>query len=458
MKINKTYTNYPITVIKTYCGKVILTICRTLLTLSPMEHMIKYILILLIGPCAGVLAQTKALTPGRPEDAGISAIRLQRIDDLIHEYISANYIPGAVVLVARNGKIVYHKAYGVSDIEKKTPLKKDDIFRIASQSKAITALAVMMLYEEGKFLLDDPVSNYLREFNNPQVVTAFNPQDSSYVTEPAKSEITIRHLLTHSSGIDYAAIGSDKMKAIYAKAGVPSGIGNHEMVLADKMKILGALPLLHHPGEKYTYGLNYDVLGYLVEVLSGIPFNQFLQERIFTPLEMKDTYFYLPKEKHSRLVSLSEINNNVIVKVNHKIFDGVDPQYPTLEGTYFSGGAGLSSTAEDYAKFLQLFLNYGEYNGIRLLSRKTVELMLTSQLQEPIANQVGLGFALETEKNDHLFPRTIGSFYWGGAFSTRYWADPKENLIGLLYTNIHLNPHNEIREKFQVVTYQAIVD
>lgn len=405
-----------------------------------------------------VSAQKGVLMQGSPETAEISTERLKRIDNLVEQYISKQYIPGAAVLIARNGKIVYHKAFGMSDFEKKVPLKRDDIFRIASQSKAVTALAVMMLYEEGKFLLDDPVSHWIPEFKNPRVLREFNPKDSSYTTEPAKTEITIRHLLTHTSGIDYAAIGSNEMKAIYAKAKIPSGIGNHDGIISEKMKMLGTLPLKHHPGENYTYGLNFDVLGYFVEILSGLPFDEFLQRKIFAPLGMNDTHFYLPENKHSRLVPLYETKDNALARVNHHIFDEVDPEYPKRKGTYFSGGAGLSSTLEDYAKFLQLFLNYGEYNGVRLLSRKTVELMLTSQLQEPIPNQVGLGFGLETEKNDHLLPRTPGSFYWGGAFCSRYWADPKENLIGLIYTNTYLNQHSDIREKFQVVTYQAITD
>lgn len=418
----------------------------------------KYLIIIFCGLAITVFGQSRVLLPAKPEEAGLSSARLQRVDNLIQDYISKEHIPGAVVLIARNGKIVYHKAYGIKDLEKKTPQKKDDIFRIASQSKAIAALAIMMLFEEGKFLLDDPVSKYIPEFKNPKVLLSFNPNDSSYTTEPSKSEITIRQLLTHTSGIDYAAIGSNEMKAIYAKAGVPSGIGNHDGILADKMKVLGTLPLKHHPGEKYTYGLNFDVLGYLVEVLSGVSFNEFLRKRIFTPLGMNDTYFYLPEEKQNRLVALHEIKDKTHVKVDHKIFDNADPEYPKRQGTYFSGGAGLSSTIEDYAKFLQLFLNYGEYNGTRLLSRKTVELMLTSQLKDPIPNQVGLGFALETTKNDHVLLLSPGSFYWGGAFCTRYWADPKENLIGILFTNMYQYPYSEIREKFQVVTYQALND
>ncbi len=405
---------------------------------------------------------TKTLTPGKPEENGVSSERLTRIDQTMNEYVTKGYIPGAVALIVRNGKIVYEKSFGFSDIENKSPLRNDNIFRIASQSKAITSLAVMMLWEEGKFTLDEPISKYISEFKNPKVLVWFNEKDSSYSAQPAKSEITIRQLLTHSSGISYASIGTKEFNAIYAKAQVPSGIGisSTSDVLADKIKILGKLPLRHNPGEQWTYGLNDDVLGYFVEVLSGMSFDEFLHQRIFKPLGMNDTYFYLPKEKQNRLVSLYEFKKdkeNELVKPSI-IYDNVDPNYPNTAGKYYSGGAGLSSTVEDYAKFLQLFLNKGEYNGIRLLSRKTVELMLTNQLQSPITERFGLGFGLETLENDYKSPYSIGSFSWGGAFSTSYWADPKEKLIALIYTNIYNNKHGELMEKYKALVYQSIVD
>lgn len=392
-----------------------------------------------------------------PSAAGFSKERLARIDDLLQARVKDQSIPGAVALIVRHGKIVYYKAFGFSDISGKTPVKKDDIFRIASQSKAITALAVMMLWEEGKFLLDDPVSKYIPEYAHPEVLKSFDKTDSSFTTEPARREITIRDLLTHSSGIDYAIIGSSEFKAIYAKAGIPSGIGNHEQVLAEKMKRLGSLPLRHEPGEHWTYGLNYDLLGYLVEIWSEMPFDRFLATHVFEPLGMKDTYFYLPPEKAGRLVALHEIREGKAFKMKSPPYDAASPDYPTLRGRYFSGGAGMSSTAEDYAKFLQVFLNKGTFNGRRLLSRKTVEMMLTDQLPN-LQNEFGLGFGLETPANDFMSPASIGSFSWGGAFSTDYWADPKEDLIGLLYTNIYNNPIHDLGNKFKVLTYQAIAD
>ncbi|MBS1681840.1 MAG: serine hydrolase [Bacteroidetes bacterium] len=419
----------------------------------------KIIFIALVFFSVKVLSQP--LPIGKPEENGISSERLTRIDKVMNDYVNKGYIPGAVSLIVRNGKIVYKRSFGYSDIEKKTPLKPDHIFRIASQSKAITALAIMMLWEEGKFLLDDPINKFIPEFKKPNVLITFNAKDSSFTSQPAKSEITFRQLLTHTSGIDYAAIGSQEMKAIYAKAKVPSGIGSNKDVLAEKMKILGGLPLKHNPGEQWTYSLSFDVLGYLVEVISGLPFDEFLHQRIFKPLGMNDTYFYLPKEKYNRLVPLYQNKEEHLSKINviEKIdYTTIDANYPATNGKYFSGGAGLSSTVEDYAKFLQFFLNQGEFNGVRLLSRKTIELMLTSQLHAPISNQVGLGFGLETDQNDYQSVLSIGSFFWGGAFSTTYWVDPKEHLIGINYTNIVSNPHWEVNEKFKILVYQSIID
>lgn len=388
---------------------------------------------------------------------GMSIERLARIDNRIEQALKDKWFPGAVVLIMRNNRVVYQKAYGYSDLEKKTPLKQNDIFRIASQTKAITSLAAMMLYEEGKFQLDDPVSKFIPEFKNIKVLSVFNESDSSYTTQPAKSEITIRQLFTHTSGIDYAAIGSKPFNAIYAKAGIPSGIGNSNGLLKDKMKVLGGMPLSHHPGEEFTYGLNLDLLGYLVEIWGGKSLADFFQTRIFDPLEMRDTYFYLPKEKHSRLVPIYEEVESQLKKVTHTIYDNVDPSYPIHNGTYYSGGAGLSSTTEDYARFLQLFLNKGQYKGKQLISRKTIEMMLTNQTGT-LSTQFGLGFQLETSVNDYLSPASLGSFSWGGAFNTTYWADPKENLIAILYTQIYNSHHREIGNLFKAMTYQAIVD
>lgn len=393
----------------------------------------------------------------RPEDAGFSAERLARIDRMVADAVERGTIPGAVVFIARGGRVVLHKAYGVRDAGTRAPMQRDDIFRIASQSKAITSLAVMMLWEEGRFQLDDPVGRYLPEFAQATVLKTFSAADTTWTSERAGRPITIRQLLTHTSGLDYPAIGSEEFRAIYAKAGVPSGIGNDRHVLGEKMRLLAGLPLKHQPGERFTYGLSSDVLGYLVEAISGMPFDRYLRTRIFEPLGMKDTWFYLPPDRAARLVTLHDAESGKAVPMRREVFDGVNPDYPKLRGTYFSGGAGLSSTVEDYARFLQMFLNGGELGGVRLLSPKTVQLMLTEQTPR-LDTEVGLGFGLETSDNDHQSPRSLGTFSWGGAFATTYWADPREQLIGQIYTNMVNPAERGLGSRFGVLTYSAIVE
>jgi CubicO group peptidase (beta-lactamase class C family) len=406
------------------------------------------------------LAQTPTqytLQEAKPEEAGFSTERLGRMDRVIQEYIDQKRIPGAVALVARHGKIIYYKGFGQDDVEAKTPLKRDAIFRIASQTKAVTSVAVMMLFEEGKFLLDDPVSKYLPAFKSPKVLDKFNEKDSSYTTVPAKSEITIRQLLTHTSGISYAGIGTKEANAIYAKAKVPSGIGTPKAKLSEGMNTLAGLPLVHQPGEKFSYGLNTDVLGYFVEVLSGMTLDQFFRTRIFEPLGMKDTYFYLPKDRHSRLAVLyTEDKNKVYQK--RQAQGSQTPNYPNQTGTYYSGGAGLSSTAYDYALFLQMMLNGGAYNGKQLLSPATVRMMTSNQIGDLNLGlkKFGLGFGLITEREAARMPLSEGSFEWAGIFGTTYWVDPKEGVVAMLYTQKLPNSYGDLNDKFRVLVYQAI--
>jgi CubicO group peptidase (beta-lactamase class C family) len=397
-----------------------------------------------------------------PEAGGFSSKRLSRIDTVLKEYVDKGRMNGAVAMIVHDGKIVYYKNFGYNDQEAKTPMPKDGIFRIASQTKAITSVAVMMLYEEGKFMLDDPISNFIPEFKNPKVIDKFNKADTTYTTVPAKREITIRDLLTHTSGLGYAQIGSTEAKNIYYKAGVVGGIGVPDFVLADKMKILGGLPLFHQPGEKFTYGLNTDVLGYLVEVVSGMSLKDFLTKLIFEPLGMKDTYFYLPADKKNRLVMLytEDSVTHKPVKMPEKLTFYADMyrDYPNMNGTYYSGGAGLSSTVYDYAIFLQMLLNGGEYNGKRILSHNSVRMMTMNQIGDINrgANKFGLGFGITTEKGSALLPTQEGTFEWGGMFATTYWVDPKEKLIGLVYRNIWPTSWGNLGNLYKVLVYQAM--
>lgn len=396
------------------------------------------------------------LKEASPISVQVSKERLIRIDKMLQQSIDSGWIAGAVGFIARDGKIVYDKSFGINDIETKTLMQRDNIFRIASQTKAITSIAVMMLFEEGKFLLDDPISKYIPEFANPRVLDQFNEKDTTYTTVPANREITIRDLLTHTSGIDYAGIGSRNMRAIYAKSDVPTGFVSEKILLSDKIKTLGKLPLAHQPGERFTYGLNVDVLGYLVEVLSGESLDKYFHKHIFEPLGMNDTYFYLPSSKFDRLVKvITEDKNHHLVKAPEESVN-----YPLVEGTYYSGGAGLSSTVKDYAIFLQMLLNKGEYNGKRLLARRTVEIITTNQIGNLNLgrDKFGLGFQITTANGQAKLGVSEGSFSWGGYFSTTYWADPKERLVCLLFMQQSPLSHGEIQDKFRVLVYQALND
>lgn len=406
---------------------------------------------------AGGVNFAQPLLETKPEKAGMSSERLDRIGRVIQSYVDSNYIPGGVALVARHGKIVYYKAFGYANIETRQPLKRDDIFRIASQTKAITSVAVMMLYEEGRFLLDDPVSKYIPEFTKPTVLVQYNAADTTYTTAPAKREVTIRDLLTHTSGIGYAGIGTPEANAIYAKNNIPSGIGTPDDQLGDAMRRLGRLPLFHQPGEKWTYGLNTDVLGYLVEVVSGMPLDEFLRRRIFDPLGMNDTWFYLPPAKHARLTKLHAENKEKKSVLFQK--GALDPDFPKLQGKFFSGGAGLSSTAYDYAIFLQMLLNGGTYKGVRILSPASVRMMTSNQIGDMHIGAVkkfGLGFGLTTEAEAARIPPSVGTFDWGGAFATTYWADPQEGIVGLFFTQKYPHSYGELATKFRVLVYQAV--
>jgi CubicO group peptidase (beta-lactamase class C family) len=403
--------------------------------------------------------QSSGFKSARPESVGMSSERLGRIDTLISSSIDSGWITGAVGFIARDGKIAYSKSFGYKDMEAKTPLKTDDIFRIASQSKAITSLAAMILFDEGRLLLDDPVSKYIPEFAHPVVLDKFNPVDTTYTTIPAYREITIRDLLTHTSGIDYPKIGSENMKAIYDKNNIPVGFESRPLLLGDWMKKLGKLPLVHQPGLQFTYGLNSDLLGSIVEVISGMNLDQFMHDWIFEPLGMNDTYFYIPADKQSRLVKPCTENEMLkAIKWKDRTFGDVDVNYPLVKGTYYSGGAGLSSTIQDYAKFLQMMLNGGEYNGKRIISRKTVELMTSNQIGNlnEGQNKFGLGFEITTEEGQARLGVSKGSFSWGGFYGTAYWADPKEKLVCLLFCQQWPISHGEIGDKFRVLVYSAL--
>lgn len=384
--------------------------------------------------------------------------RLARIDTLVNDYIRHDWEKGVVTLIVKDNQVVQYKGYGYADAATRKPMPSDALFRIMSQTKAITGIGIMILYEHGKLLLDEPVSDFIPEFKNQVVLNTYDPADTTYTTVPAKRAVTIRDLLTHTSGIDYAGIGTKAMKAIYAKAGIPSGLGHFDADLLTEMKKLASLPLAFQPGEKFQYGLNYDLLGCLIEIISGQTLDRFFQENIFEPLGMKDTYFNVPASKATRLVAVyTEDSLKHIIPWSHT-FRQIDPDYPTMNTHYFSGGAGLSSTAYDYAIFLQMLLNGGIYNGRRILAPRTVEMITSNQLDFHYngTDDFGLGFDIVTEKGANLGPRNKGSYSWGGYYGTTYWVDPREHMVCLIMTQHTPNSHGDLTNKITSLIYASL--
>ena len=389
----------------------------------------------------------------------MSSERIERIDAMLQAAVKEDQVPGLVALITRNGKIVYHKAYGAAN-EKGDQLDKNAIFRIASQTKAITSTAVMMLWEEGKFQLDDPISKYIPEFGPAQILDTYNETDGSYTAKPAEHQITIRHLLTHTSGIGYGVIdGDERFKKIYAKAGITDLFTTENISIAESVKKLAKLPLHHDPGTAHVYSEGLDVLGYFIEIISGLPFDEFLRKRIFKPLGMNDTWFYLPEGKHDRLVNVQYKKDG---KWQNYPVTFYDPDYPKKGAKrFFSGGAGLSSTAKDYATFLQMYLNNGTLNGARILSRTTVQSIMGNQSGELFggdAKDYGLAFGLLTAHGQDLGGQgSKSTFDWGGYFNTQYFADPKEQVIGILMKQTQ-STGDQTGWKFRQMVFAAVDD
>jgi CubicO group peptidase (beta-lactamase class C family) len=419
-----------------------------------------------IGPSSGAAySDPPAVTP---EEVGLASNRLAHIRTVMNRHVAEKQIPGAAGLIARRGKIAYQEAFGMADVEAGKPMRLDTIHRIYSMTKPVTSVAVMMLYEEGKFQLNDPVGKYLPEFAKMQVaIDEKDPQTGkpTLKTAPAKRPVTVRDLLRHTAGLTYGFFSDTLVDQEYRKARILSDLN-----LAEFVTNLSKIPLLHEPGTRWHYSVSVDVLGRLVEVLSGKPFDQFLQERIFAPLEMRDTGFYVPADKKDRFAKLysptkdGKIQPAVICATRQECvekFPNAVPSYlepPTLP----SGGGGLVSTAYDYLRFCQMLLNKGQYDGKRLLSRKTVQLMSSDNLgtipgMGPGAG-FGLGFAVSKAPGEAGMMGSPGEYNWGGAAGTRFWIDPQEELIGIFM--IQILPHTglEYGSEFRVLAYQAIAD
>jgi CubicO group peptidase (beta-lactamase class C family) len=421
----------------------------------------KQILVLLGFLAFCGLAFAQAGPVAQPESVGLSSDRLERIATTVQRNIDDQRIAGAVTLVVRHGKVAWFKAQGMSDRESGKPMMTDAMFRICSMTKPITSVAAMMLYEEGRFLLDDPVSKYLPEFKNPKVLV--KPAAGEPYTIPATKEITIRDLMRHTSGMTYG--WNAELGPMYEQANVASGLLEYEGTVGDSVKRLAGLPLLFNPGDRFEYSLSVDVLGRLVEVLSGKPLDEFFRERIFEPLGMNDTYFFVPDNKLGRLAAAY----TYYPEKGLRRF----PDSPIREGSFvysadypyhgprklFSGGAGLVSTAMDYAGFCQMMLEEGKVGKVRLLSRKTVELMTHDQLGKIGPDQgFGLGFGVEGIKSPLEELGSPGAYAWGGFFYTAFSIDPKEQMIVVFMAQLHPSGGLTLDRQVHELAYQAIND
>ena len=414
-----------------------------------------------------------------PEIVGLSSQRLKHIDRLMTNFVDEKKIGGSIVLIARKGKLAYFRVFGRADID--TPMQKNTIFRIASMTKPITCVAVMQLYEQGRILLSDPVAKYIPEFARPKVLMML-PEGAGppYKLIPAKREITIRHLLTNTSGISYRFLATwlpdprhKQLARFYEDAGIFDGVSEIEGTIGEMARKLGRLPLYDHPGEVFEYGLSTDVLGRVVEIVSGMTLDDYFHQYIFEPLKMNDTYFYLPEDKRSRLSALwiTDWKGHLQKMTDDPKIDGTfvhSPSYP-YKGpqTFYSGGAGLVSTAYDYFRFCQMLLNNGEFDGVRLLSPKTVELMTaTNHINELEATFIhskgwkfGLGFAIEMDRGQDVDSGSVGAYEWAGIYSTRFSIDPREEKITIMLTQTHpFNYHIDVWDRLTTLSSSAVID
>lgn len=423
-----------------------LSLCRAVLSLC---------LVAALGGIQAGLAQV--LPPTVPESVAVSSERLERLTATLQRYVDDGQLAGAVALVARHGRAVYHEAVGLRDMESRDEMRTDAIFRIASQTKALVSVAVMVLQEQGKLLISDRVSKYLPKFETTTV--AVEQDGGGYKVEPSSRPITLRDLLTHTAGIDYGnGIAEDR----WAKADIQGWYFAHrEEVMRDTVARMASLPFSAHPGERFVYGYNTDILGAVVERVSGKSLDVFLREAILDPLGMDDTHFYLPPHKTGRLATVYSAGGSGLERAPEPGLGIGQGHYVKGPRASFSGGAGLLSTAKDYARFLQMMLNGGSLDGRRVLSRKSVELMTVDHLNGipfRAGQGFGLGFSVVTDLGARGQPGSVGEFGWGGAYHSTYWVDPQEGLVVVYLTQ--LIPANGLDEhsKLRALVYQALTD
>jgi len=411
-------------------------------------------LLLVLATIVGCTKQENKLPAAKPEKVGMSAERLNRIKPVMQRYIDENKLPGMITMVARHGKVVHFEKYGLMDADK--PMQLNTIFRLASMTKPVTSVAVMMLYEEGCFQLDDPVSDYIPEFKNVKVYSSID-KNELHTMDPIRP-ITIRDLLIHTSGL--TGVGADSpVDSMYNAANLSKG------TLKDMIQKLTEIPLLYQPGTRWNYSRSTEVLGYLVEVLSGKPFDVFLKERIFNPLKMEDTDFYVPIDKFNRVGAVYAPDSAGI-----KIIMEPDTNTVSIPVKFLSGNGGLVSTATDYMIFSQMLLNKGEYYGVRLLGSRTVDLMTSNHISTeimpdddffgPLLSGMGFGFGFAVLRNDvqSNIIGSEGSYWWSGSGNTYFYIDPKEELVLILMSQFVPNYYYPVFNQLRVLSYQAIID
>ena len=409
-----------------------------------------------LGLCGLVATSISAqrLPLAVPEEVGLSSERLERIGEVFQDYVEEGRIAGAVGMVLRNGKLAYADAWGMRDLEAGDVMEEDDLFKICSMTKPVASVAVMTLYEEGHFFLSDPIGRYLPALANLRVANLAEASAGQEIpTERARRQVTIHDLLRHTSGFTYGDLSNTVVDAVYREREIL-----YQPTLEDQVAALGEIPLLYQPGTQWNYSVSVDVLGRLVEVVSGQPFDVFLRERIFDPLGMADTGFRVPDSKSDRVAPTYGHSGP------DRALGPGDTSICDLPPTLFSGGAGLRSTAQDYARFAQMLLNGGELDGARILGRKTVELMTVDHLEEGMPTgflspgwSFGLGFTVKTEAGLDGLPSSVGEYNWIGIQGTSFWVDPEEDLVGVFMVQIRPNRDITFRDQFKRLVYQALI-
>lgn len=413
----------------------------------------------IIFSCAdrsGSKNQTPILQSADPMEYGLDEEEMEQIEAHIQWAIDSAYISGAVAVIARVDKIIYQKAFGFSNRDKSEKMDLNNIFRLASMTKPITSTAVMQLIEQDKLSADDPLSKFIPEFAEVQVLDTFNEEDSTFTTVPLKRQIKVHHLLTHTSGIPYAAF-NPVAAAIYPQYDFVEAWTKEPRTLETNIPKQALAPLMHQPGEAYTYGTNIDILGYIVEQVSGMPLNEYFEVNIFQPLGMDDTQFYLSDDKADRLVDVW-LTPNIVEENLPDLF--VTDYAVAGAKTYFSGGAGLVGTASDYLKFASAILNKGKLGETRILNAATVDMMLKNQIDTlRLAEDIGFGYGGEVRLTENADGVNAGQWGWNGYWQTYFRIDPQNDMVMILLTNAFNNPKwNKVLGGYETITVQAIED